>query len=485
MEWRSLKDVELEHYGSEQSDIILRTDATKCKVCKTGDVTPSTDKKKEGTFMIYTRDGTSTAKHQEYRCNNRQLPCRAGHFYGYVTMGEKGNEEKPKCFEKFALKKDFLITSSQTAFSAPYLWDSLLQIVFSNASFESLAKIYNNLHFVNLPDDVMARRVEVHRKRIAEAIFIFAYLELGQRYGLPLIISGGIDATILRNRTDIRDKFREIWSVDHRCEKIGCSSVLIVDGGMKPTRALCAAKLNGLKEFSKSGMVVVVGCQKIPQPDSKYCGEHVGLASPALTAENVTDTTRIKLREHRAETSATKDAPQDQIYVIESILEKKEENETHYFKVKWLGFPSDQSTWEPARNIQPWIQTFYSEDPQRLGKPLPEPRIKYTKKAGDEVYHYLSWEGGEGETLSRWVGESFFSLASNDGEIVSQLEEDKSCNTKKTKDKRDRRYCVFIILKNILSLYCRHLVGILAGTKPCGTVVLFEELYGSESLTQG
>ena len=157
MDWRSLKDDELVHYGSEQSDIILTTDATNCKVCKTGDVTPSPDKKKEGSFMIYTRDGTRTANHQEYRCNNKRLPCRAGHFYGYVTMGEKGNKEKPKCFEKFALQKDFLITSSQTAFSVPYLWDSLLQIVFSNASFESFAKIYNDLHFVNLPDDVSSQ----------------------------------------------------------------------------------------------------------------------------------------------------------------------------------------------------------------------------------------------------------------------------------------------------------------------------------------
>jgi hypothetical protein len=31
----------------------------------------------------------------------------------------------------------------------------------------------------------------------------------------------------------------------------------------------------------------------------------------------------------------------------------------------------------------------------------------------------------------------------------------------------------------------RHTVGIMVGTKPCGTVVLFDELYGSESLTQG
>ena len=28
-------------------------------------------------------------------------------------------------------------------------------------------------------------------------------------------------------------------------------------------------------------------------------------------------------------------------------------------------------------------------------------------------------------------------------------------------------------------------MGIMVGAKPCGTVVLFDELYGSESLTQG
>ena len=439
MDWNKKDDIEVEKFGSNKSEIVLRTNAKKCKVCKTGDVVSCSGNKEEDTFMIYTRDGTLAAKHLEYRCNNRHLPCRAGHYHGYVSMGEKGNDEKPRCYEKFALKNEYLVTSSQTAFSVSYLWDCLLQIVFSNASFESLAKIFNNLHFVNLPDDVMLRRVEINRKRIAEAIFLFAYLELGQRYGVSPILSGGIDQTILKHRAEIRDKFREIWSVEHKCETKGCSSVLIVDGGMKPTRSLCAAKLNGVKEFTKSGMMVVCGCQKIPQPNSKYCGEHVGLSSPAITSENVSETTRMTLRRHRDETSATKEAPQDHIYVVESILEKKIENLKTSYKVKWLGFPNDQSTWEPATNIQPWIQTYYDADHKRLGKPLPEPRIKYTKRAGDEIYHYLTWEGGDSDTNPRWVGESFFSLASEDGEIVSQLEEDKSCNTKKTKDKRDRR----------------------------------------------
>ena len=174
-----------------------------------------------------------------------------------MSLGEKSNPTKPRCYEREALKKKYLVTSTQTAFSVAYLWDCLLQIVFSNASFESLAKVYNNLHFLNLPTDVMLRRIEVNRKRIAEGIFLFTFLELGQRYGVPPIIFGGIDETILKNKICIRDQFRKIWSVDHLCEVKGCESVIIIDGGMKPTRSLCAAKLHGLREFSKSGMVVV------------------------------------------------------------------------------------------------------------------------------------------------------------------------------------------------------------------------------------
>ena len=134
----------------------------------------------------------------------------------------------------------------------------------------------------------------------------------------------------------------------------------------------------------------------------------------------------------------------------------------------WSGFPEDSSTWEPEANIQPWILEFYQQNQRNLGKPVPNPTIKYSKKSGGETFYYLSWgkSNGEDQPRNKWVGESFFSLASEDGDLLSQI--DSSCNTKKTKDRRDRR----------------HSCGILVGTKPCGTVVLFNELYGSESLTQ-
>ena len=457
------EELHLEILGATNSDLVLQTDAVKCKVCGLGDVKPVKSEKESDSFMIYTRDGTLIGTHIESRCNNRTLPCRAGHYHGYVTMGEIGNPDKPKCYAEFALKNKYLVTSSQTAFAVDYLWDCLLQIVFSNATFESLANVYNNLHFVNLPMDVMLRRVEVHRKRIAEAIFLFAYLELGQRYGCSPIVSGGIDKTILQNRIHIRDRFRAIWSVDHRCDVKGCTTVLTVDGGMKPTRKLCAAKLHGVKEFSQSGMMVVCDCTRNPQPDSKFCGDHVGLPTPSMTLDSVSKTTRSTLYNHRNKTATSKEAPQDNIYVIESIIENKDD----LWKIKWLGFPIEESTWEATSNIQPWILSYYGEDRSRLGKPLPEPTIKHVKKAGDEIYYYLSW-GSENVKGNPWKGKSFFALAAEDGEIIDQLDDDKTCNTKKTKDKRDRR----------------HIVGIMVETKPCGVVVLFDELFGSESLTQ-
>ena len=177
MDLCEISDKDLESYGSQESDIVLETSEKICKVCKTGNVVRCSNKV-DDTFMIYTRDGTLLGHHVESRCNNRLKPCRAGHYYGYVSLGEKANPSKPKCYDKFALKNKYLVITAQTAFSVAYLWDCLLQIVFSNASFESLANVYNNFHFVNLPMDVMLRRVEIHRKRISEAVVLFSFLDM-------------------------------------------------------------------------------------------------------------------------------------------------------------------------------------------------------------------------------------------------------------------------------------------------------------------
>ena len=95
-----------------------------------------------------------------------------------------------------------------------------LDVEMNSANFESLSLKYNNLHFENLPYDVMGRRQELCRKRLSHAYFLYAFLELGQRYKIPnwFIIKSTLDRAILEHR----EEFRERWTVKHKCEKKGC-----------------------------------------------------------------------------------------------------------------------------------------------------------------------------------------------------------------------------------------------------------------------
>ena len=96
------------------------------------------------------------------------------------------------------------------------------------------------------------------------------------------------------------------------------------------------------------------------------------------------------------------------------------------------------------------------------GKKLPNPTIKSTKKIGDTLIHKLCWGDENG---GDWVGDDFFKLLDDNGEVVSNLS---SCNTRKSRDKR----------QNV------HSVGVFTGAYPCGVIVLGNELYTSESISQ-
>ena len=128
------------------------------------------------------------------------------------------------------------MTSSQTAFSIDYLWDMTLQILFSRATFEGLGNIFNNLHFTNLPYDMMQRRENVFAKRIAEAFYLYSYIELGQRYDICMTIPTTLEEAILENKSVLHDPFRSHWTRKHAFDTPGCGSVITMDWGLKPHR---------------------------------------------------------------------------------------------------------------------------------------------------------------------------------------------------------------------------------------------------------
>ena len=65
------------------------------------------------------------------------------------------------------------------------------------------------------------------------------------------------------------------------------------------------------------------------------------------------------------------------------------------------------------------------------------------------------------------MSQDWFEIANEDGDLTNTVEVN-SCNTRKSRDKRERR----------------HTVGIFLGSYPCGIIGLWDEVYGSESISQ-
>ena len=68
-----------------------------------------------------------------------------------------------------------------------------------------------------------------------------------------------------------------------------------------------------------------------------------------------------------------------------------------------------------------------------------------------------------------WLNEDFFKVVTQDGEVSSlAATPEVSCGTRKSRDKRVKR----------------HTVGLFVVAYPCGVVVVCDELFGSESISQ-
>jgi len=67
--------------------------------------------------------------------------------------------------------------------------------------------------------------------------------------------------------------------------------------------------------------------------------------------------TKSKSKESPKPKSSPKKTPskakkaEEETYIVEEILEKKKIKGRYLYKVKWVGYPLDQCTWEPAKNL--------------------------------------------------------------------------------------------------------------------------------------
>ena len=304
----------------------------------------------------------------------------------------------------------------------------------SNANFQSLADIYKSLHAYNNHQQL---RADLNRQRVLDAWFLYSFLELSSRFGLNPVFNGGenwLEDSITKNFNQLKDKFSITWT-NHKCNVPFCFEMMVTDGGFKINRPVCSAKFSVIREYKHSNKRVLTGCTTTPIPGSKFCSIHKTEDSPVVLKENLSSNSRSQLYNFRSRTKQTQlHLPDDDLFVVESILDVKMEKKTKLYLVKWSSFPDSEATWEPERNIPAFILKYYDEA-GKFGKPLPEPRIKHTKKVSknSEVFHYLEWGN---ESSGEWVSDNLFDLDSD--KVVDSLS---SCNTRK------------VIYKNVVCVY--------------------------------
>ena len=68
-----------------KDDIVLKSNVSKCVVCGVGDVVKHKRGVEREAILVYGRNGTYSASHEEYICNiqNKYKPCRVSYYHGY------------------------------------------------------------------------------------------------------------------------------------------------------------------------------------------------------------------------------------------------------------------------------------------------------------------------------------------------------------------------------------------------------------------
>ena len=434
----------------------LVTDQTVCDECK-GGLVDSKDPPSEVT--IYTREGTKFAQHFHKECPNRW--CRKSFFYGYSIKNEI------KVYQSLSPRRKYLIVSRETAFAVDYCYEITLHTLHNNATFQGLSDVYNQLHNFKRKN---IRRVDVYRKRLSTAFFLYGFLEFTSRSGILHEFKSGdnwLEESILEYYNTTKAQFSHHWSDGHFCNVPDCASMMVSDGGMKIFRKVCAAKFSAVRKFSKSNKTVLTGCTATPSPDSPFCPKHSNVESPVLLAESLTQKTRDRLREYRVQQQKSNIVlPNDSVYIIQSVLDSRTVKTTVEYCVKFAGFPSSVTCWEPVKNLPTFIVDFYKED-KNLGKQIPGPRIKKTTHVlnGTEIYVELEWNQKD---VTKEVFETEENLFDIDADKLCEDALRSSCNTRKVRDKRNRR----------------HTAGILISARPCGIIPHVDELFGCESIKQ-
>ena len=354
-------------------------------------------------------------------------------------------------YDEGAMANQHLIVSRNTAFEVLYMYEVVMQCFHGNVCFRAVCSIYNSVHYSAISKDT--ERYSLNHNRIIRAFFTYSLLDLSSRYGIKLKFdTQDIDKSIGNHFDELHNLINVKWK-DHHCDVNGCRSVLVIDGGLKPQRKVCAARTAAMFQHKHSGVQTLIGCTNIPSPGQQFCSLHLDAEVPSVPFQKLSRENVNTLRKTRKQVKNEK--IEEDVFTIKAIHKTKSSKNGPLFLVQWQGY--EVMTWEPEKNIPQFIIKYYEKNGSA---DIPKPRIKSTKNVGSGKHYLLTWDSSDEPDY--YVPESDF--------IISPEEEVRmtSCNTKKSHGAR----------------MCKTSAGIMVGAYPCGTVPLFDELYGVESISQ-
>ena len=290
-----------------------------------------------------------------------------------------------------------------------------MQAFHGNVSFSAVCEIYNSVHYSAISKDI--ERFSLYTKRVTRGFFTYALLDISRRYNMTIKFDQeDIDITISKNFDHLHTLVQDVWG-QHRCEVKGCGEVLVIDGGLKPIRKVCAARTAAIYEFKHSEIKSVIGCKTIPTPGEQFCAEHLHMEVPNIPFQKMSKENVRTLRRTRQQVKTEK--VEEDVFTIEAILQKKNSKDGPLYLVQWMGY--EEKTWEPQKNIPSFILKYFEKNGSSA---IPKPRIKSTKKVGTGLYYLLTWDKTSEPDM--YVPESDF--------IISPTEEERtaSCNTLKS-----------------------------------------------------
>ena len=450
--------------------MVLLTTRTVC-VCCNGDLKLAFNKGKDPLSTspaVYTKaSGPLKGKLLYKQCT----VCTAKHYYSYATEGARleagAIQMYPEC-----LDAPYIHFTPQTVWGVELLDSYSRALLHHHASARSFERAYADEH--NVPRQLPGS----WRERLMHAWYALEFVRQLREVDLPLPPAplssiAGVDSTVEMYHERLLANFVAKWGKGHKdfCRSSSTCNAYIADGHMKCHRMTCNNKLARVIDAGLLGTFVLPCSNSPANPGALYCRE----CRDASAVRGAAGMTRANMdadlgadagsRDDDAAEAAKEKAKDTSVYLVDDVLQVraatiKNEGEAHRscvkakkksFLVSFSGYPASSNEWVCECNVGRDVKRAWEDK-----KAAAAASRKHAGQRAAEARKLAKPNGGKGGDPNLTAEEK------------GELEKEVQCNC----------------LKDVHAAMHEKSAGIIAIVSSCGLVIMYDEIFTSESLTQ-